>query len=191
MIYFSVKETLFAISSFFLLGGFFGGIYNSFEIITAFLFSTLKLPITTFKKYIISNKSYNKTKQKKKFIFYKNIFDFVFIIICATFFVLFSYLFLDASVRIFALFFFTFGYILSYKFLSRLFLILTNITTEIIYKFISSLFSLFFYPLFLLARLIKKLFMPIINYAFFIYQKHKNKKIILKKLRTVENLYKI
>ena len=191
MIYFSTQETLSAIVSFFILGGFFGGIYNSFELLINLVPQILILPIRVLKKYIVMNKKRVKPKQKYKISVYKNIFDFVFIIICTLFFILFSYLFLDAATRTFSLISFAFGYIISYKFLGRQFSILIRKTTDIIYRVLYLIYSLLIYPLFLLGVVIKKLFMPIINYVFSCFIKHKNKKIIIKKVKAVENLYKL
>ena len=191
MIYFDATETLYAIASFFMLGAFFGGIYNSCENVASFLVKIFLLPITTFKKYKISNNTHNKTKQKNKNVFLENTFDFAFIMICSAFFLLFSYLFLDATVRIFSVCFFVGGYILSYKFLGCMFLTITKKTSEFIYKLFSYFFYVFLYPIFLFTKLIKKLFTPIINYVICFLERHKNKKIILSKIRAIEKIYKI
>lgn len=191
MIYFSTRETLSAIFSFFVLGGFFGGIYNSFELLITFLKQVVVIPICIFKKYIVSNKKRVKFRQKRKTSIYKSVFDFLFILICALFFILFSYLFLDAAIRMFTLISFSLGCVISYKFLGRQFSGLIRKITDIIYKALYSIFSLLIYPLFLLSRVIKKLLMPIINYVFSCFIIYRNKRIITKKVKAVEKLYKL
>ena len=189
MIYFSIKEIVSAIVSFFILGCFFGGVYNSSLILLNFFKKVLVLPIYSYKKYNRTLKSHIITRQKRKSKSFINIFDLLFILIISIFFILFSYVFLDGSIRLFSLFFFILGYILSLNFLSGYITTVLTKATDFLFSLILLLCFIVLYPAFSIINIIKKLIEPIISLVRNRLKIIKNKRIILKKSKLIEKFF--
>ena len=187
MIYFNVIEMGLGLVFLCALGCILGGMYTCAKSIIIFLLKVVFLPIDTFQKeIIITNKDY-KSEQKKESGIIKNLFDFLFLLVCAILFIVVSYIFLDGAVRILCLLFFIVGFIISFKFLSGLITRFVIKTTDFIYRCLTRLCFIALYPLFFIIRLIKKLLKPIIKLTAKALIKKKNKRIIVKKLKGIEN----
>jgi len=159
MIYSSIYEILIAAISFFALGIIFGGLYNSFSYFYLFIKGMLFLPRNAYLKYAKKREKDYKTKQKS----HNHFIDFVFVFLFGIFYILFSYVFLDGSLRLFSLFFTAAGYMISFKILSLFFTLAVSKVISGILKISEQLVFIFLLPLFKTLTIIKKLILPIIN----------------------------
>ena len=159
MIYSSIYEILIATISFFILGILFGGLYNSFSYFCLFLKGMILLPKNAYLKYAKKLKTNYNSEQNCK----NDLMDFLFILLFGISYILFSYVFLDGSLRLFSVFFTIAGYVISFKILSSFFTLTVRKFILGVLKISESLFFIFLLPLFKTLTIIKKLILPIIN----------------------------
>lgn len=189
MIYFSIKEIITSIISFFILGCFCGGAYKSSYILLDFSKKLLALPVYSYRKHNKNLKLDIIIRQRARSELFTNIFDFLFTVLISISFILFSYVFLDGSVRAFSLLFFAFGYILSLNFLSGYITVILIKSTNCLFLFFLFIYCILLYPLFFLIGIIKKIIEPIINSMVNKLEIINTKRIIQKKSKQIEKFF--
>ena len=188
MIYFTPINILTATLSFFILGCFFGGLYNSFDYVFIFLKRMMLLPKISYLKYKKCSIPQYKSEQNKIGVFVQ-IADFSFVFLLGTSYILFTYLFLDGCFRIFSLFFLFLGYMLSLRMFSSLFSITIRRIILLLLSILERVFFFILFPFFFLLDKIKITVMPIIYLISNKYETKRFKTLLKRKKTNIEKIY--
>lgn len=191
MIYFTPYETIIALTAFFILGCFFGGVYNLCGCFCHLIKTLIFLPITAYLKYKKTYKSAYNIRQNSVSLIAFQCVDFLFVLFIGISYILLTYIFLDGAIRIFSLIFFIIGYILALKVISPFFSKAINKAVVLIQNSLEQTAYVILFPIFRIFCVIKKLISPIILILSEKYRSKKIKLLIKRKNKYIEkNLLK-
>ena len=190
MIYRTFGEIASATVAFFVLGLIFGALYKNILSLAAFLKRIVSAPKSAYIKYAKTNYFRNKIEQKRKSKSSTQIIDFFFVITFAVFYILVSYIFLDAEFRIFALFITLTAYALSLNLFSGFFSVITEKILSVILRIYNTVIFILLYPFFCVFDIIKSALTPIIKILSEKYRSYRFKHLLERKNKRIKRIFK-